>query len=92
MQPKKTNHRVGGGRARGPLRWHPTLIEFVKKYIKEAHAGDSKMFVHRLKTTTQRVSMALRRSAAEAINELNRRAKGYPSVALQGAADAVVGV
>ena len=34
----------------------------------------------------------LQRCSAEAVDELNRRAEDYPTVALEGAADAVVGV
>ena len=64
----------------------------VKKYIKAAHAGDTKMFVYQLKVTLQRIAVALKRCSAEAVNELKRRAKDYPSVALGGAVDEVVGV
>jgi len=82
----------GSARVEVGGRWHPSLIDFVKKYIKAAHAGDTKMFVYQLKVTTQRIAVALQRCSAEAVNELNRRAKDYPSVALEGAVDEVVGV
>jgi hypothetical protein len=41
--------------------------------------------VHKLKATTQRVSIALRRTTSCALMEMERRAKAYPSVLLGAA-------
>ena len=38
-----------------------------------------------LKATTQRVSVALRRTMSRALTEMERRAKAYPSVAVGAA-------
>ena len=39
-------------------RWHPGLANFVKRYIKASCGNDVKTYVHKLKATTQRVSVA----------------------------------
>ena len=52
----------------------------IKTYIKAAHPDDTKAFVFQLKAAAQRVSVALQRSTALAILEMNRRAKTYPSL------------
>ena len=43
------------------------------------------MYVYKLKATTQRVSVALRRTTSRALMEMERRAKAYPSVAVGAA-------
>ena len=40
---------------------------------------------HKKKATTQRVSVALRRTTSRALMEMERRAKTYPSVAVGAA-------
>ena len=47
---------------------------------------DVKAFLQRHKATTQRVSVAIRRTTSEAVLVLDLNAKKYPSVALPGAA------
>ena len=41
-------------------RWHPDLIEFVKRFFHASCGDDTKTYVYKLKATTQRVSVALR--------------------------------
>ena len=57
----------------------------VKRYIKASCGNDVKTYVHKLKATTQRVSVALRRTTSCALMEMERRAKAYPSVLLGAA-------
>jgi hypothetical protein len=61
-------------------RWCPGFMDYLKTYIKAAHPDDTKAFVFQLKAAAQRVSVALQRSTALAILEMNRRAKTYPSL------------
>ena len=61
-------------------RWSPGFMDYLKTYIKAAHPDDTKAFVFQLKAAAQRVSVALQRSTALAILEMNRRAKTYPSL------------
>ena len=61
-------------------RWSPGFTDYLKTYIKAAHPDDTKAFVFQLKAAAQRVSVALQRSTALAILEMNRRAKTYPSL------------
>jgi len=66
-------------------RWHPDLIEFVKRFFHASCGDDTKTYVYKLKATTQRVSVALRRMTSRALMEMERRAKAYPSVAVGAA-------
>ena len=61
-------------------RWSPDLVDYLKAYIKAAHPDDTKLFVYKLKAAAQRISVALQRSTALAILEMNRRATAYPSL------------
>lgn len=61
-------------------RWSPGFMDYLKTYIKAVHPDDTKAFVFQLKAAAQRVSVALQRSTALAILEMNRRAKTYPSL------------
>ena len=67
-------------------RWHPDLSNFIKRCIKASYGDGIKTHVYKLKTTKQRVSIALRRSMSRAIMEMQRRAKAYPVVAAAAAA------
>ena len=63
-------------------RWHPDLTELIKRFFR-ARCGDGiKTYVYKLKATTQRVSVMLRRTTSSALMEMERRAKAYPSVAV----------
>ena len=66
-------------------RWHPDLIEFVKSFFHASCGNDTKTYVHKLKATTQRVSVALRRTTSHVLVEMERRAKAYPTVAVGAA-------
>gem|GEM_PF-5769391 len=63
-------------------RWHPDLIDFTKRFFRASCGDDTKTYVYKLKATTQRVSVALRRTTSRALMEMERRAKTYPSVAV----------
>ena len=66
-------------------RWHQDLIDFVKRYFNASCGDDTKTYVYKLKATTQRVSVALRRTTSRALMEMERRAKAYPTVAVGAA-------
>ena len=66
-------------------RWHPDLIDFTKRFFRASCGDDTKTYVYKLKATTQRVSVALRRTTSRALMEMERRAKTYPSVAVGAA-------
>ena len=66
-------------------RWHPDLIEFTKRFFRASCGDDTRTYVYKLKATTQRVSVALRRTTSRALMEMERRAKAYPSVAVGAA-------
>lgn len=61
-------------------RWSLDLVDYLKAYLKAAHPDDTKLFVYKLKAAAQRISVALQRSTALAILEMNRRATAYPSL------------
>jgi hypothetical protein len=63
-------------------RWDVGFIGYIKGYIKAAHPDDTKSFVYQLKAATQRISIALQRSTARAILEMNRRAMTYPGTTI----------
>ena len=63
-------------------RWDMGFIGYIKGYIKAAHPDDTKSFVYQLKAATQRISIALQRSTARAILEMNRRAMTYPGTTI----------
>jgi hypothetical protein len=66
-------------------RWHPDLIDFTKRFFRASCGDDTRTYVYKLKATTQRVSVALRRTTSRALMEMERRAKTYPSVAVGAA-------
>ncbi len=63
-------------------RWHPDLTEFIKRFFRASCGDVIKTHVYKLKATTQRVSVALRRTTSRTLMEMDRRAKACPSVAV----------
>ena len=53
-----------------------------EKVLRRRH---TKTYMYKLKATTQRVSVALRRTTSRALMEMERRVKAYPSVAVGAA-------
>jgi hypothetical protein len=62
-----------------------TKIQERLRFFRASCSDDAETYVYKLKATTQRISVALRRTTSRALLELERRAKAYPSVAVGAA-------